>query len=86
MTALLASRGVEAPDASIPRPVAAAAARAAEAAWRFLPLEGHPPLTSFAVWVASLECTLDDSRARADLGYAPVLSREDGLAALSAPG
>ena len=86
VTALLASRGVAAPDASIPRPVAVAAARAAEAAWRWLPLGGHPPLTSFAVWVASLECTLDDSRARADLGYEPVLSREDGLAALSAPG
>ena len=58
----------------------------AETAWKLLPLPGGPPLTRFAAWVASLECTLDDSRARADLGYAPVLSREDGLAALSAPG
>jgi nucleoside-diphosphate-sugar epimerase len=86
VTALLATRGVRPPDASVPRPVAFAAARAAEAAWRLLPLRGAPPLTRFAVWVASLECTLDDSRARRDLGYAPVVTREDGLAALSAPG
>jgi nucleoside-diphosphate-sugar epimerase len=83
VTRLLATQGVEAPRGSVPRSVAEAAARAAEVAWRLLPLPGPPPLTRFAVWVASLECTLDDSRARADLGYAPVVSREDGLAALS---
>jgi nucleoside-diphosphate-sugar epimerase len=82
VTALLASRGVQPPDATVPRPVAFAAAAAAEAVWRLLPLRGAPPLTRFAVWVASLECTLDDSRARADLGYEPVVSRDDGLAAL----
>jgi nucleoside-diphosphate-sugar epimerase len=83
VTALLATRGVEAPEGSVPRPPVAAAARAAEAAWRLLPLRGAPPLTRFAVWIASLECTLDDSRARAELGYEPVVTREDGLAALS---
>ena len=83
VTALLATRGVEAPEGSVPRPLAAAAARGAEAAWRLLPLRGAPPLTRFAVWVASLECTLDDSRARADLGYEPVITRDEGLAALS---
>jgi nucleoside-diphosphate-sugar epimerase len=82
VSALLATRGVQTPDSTIPRPVAVAAARAAETAWRLLRRRDHPPLTSFAVWVASLECTLDDSRARADLGYAPVISRADGLAAL----
>jgi nucleoside-diphosphate-sugar epimerase len=82
VTALLATRGVQAPGASVPRPVAAAVAGAGEAAWRLLRLRGAPPLTRFAVWAASLECTLDDSRARADLGYAPVISRAEGLAAL----
>jgi nucleoside-diphosphate-sugar epimerase len=82
VSALLATRGVTTPDASIPRPVAAAAARASETAWRLLRRKDHPPLTSFAVWAASLECTLDDSRARAELGYAPVVSRAEGLAVL----
>jgi nucleoside-diphosphate-sugar epimerase len=82
ITDLLATRGVTPPDASIPRPVAAFAARAAEAAWRALPLKGAPPLTRLAVWLSALECTLDDSRARADLGYAAVITRAEGLAAL----
>jgi nucleoside-diphosphate-sugar epimerase len=82
VTALLATRGVQPPDGSIPRPLAAAVARAGEEAWRLLRLRGAPPLSRFAVWVAALECTLDDSRARADLGYAPVISRAQGLAAL----
>ena len=59
------------------------AAAVCETAWRALPLPGAPPLTRFAVWATGLECTLDDSRARADLGYAPVVTREEGLAALS---
>jgi len=84
VTALLATRGVTAPGGSVPRPLAAAAASVCEVAWRALPLPGAPPLTRFAVWVAGLECTLDDSRARAELGYEPVISREAGLAALTA--
>ena len=82
VTALLATRGVTPPDASAPRFAAAASARTAEAAWRALPLRGAPPLTRLAVWLASLECTLDDTRARTDLGYEPVVTREAGLAAL----
>ncbi len=82
LTELLAAHEVEAPGGSVPRPVAAAAAAVCETAWHALPLPGAPPLTRFAVWAAGLECTLDDSRARADLGYAPVIGREDGLAAL----
>jgi nucleoside-diphosphate-sugar epimerase len=83
VTALLAIRGVTAPGGSIPRPVATALAATCETAWRALPLPGAPPLTRLAVWISALECTLDDSRARAELGYAPVVTREAGLAALS---
>jgi nucleoside-diphosphate-sugar epimerase len=83
VTALLATRGVTPPDKSVPRFAALAGARAAEAAWRALPLSGSPPLTRLAVWLASLECTLDDTRARADLGYEPVVTRDAGLAALT---
>jgi nucleoside-diphosphate-sugar epimerase len=82
VTDLLAAHGVEAPGGSVPLRVAAAAAAVCETAWRVLPLPGAPPVTRFAVWASGLECTLDDSRARADLGYAPVVTREDGLAAL----
>jgi nucleoside-diphosphate-sugar epimerase len=84
VTSLLATRGVVPPRGTVPRRAALAAARAAEAAWRALPLLGEPPLTRFGVWFASVECTLDDARARSDLGYAPAVSRSEGLAALTA--
>jgi nucleoside-diphosphate-sugar epimerase len=74
---LIATQGVTAPTASVPAPVARALAAAAETAWKLLP--GTPPLTRFAAWVASLECTLDDTRARTELGYAPVVTREQGM-------
>ena len=45
---------------------------------RLLPLKGSPPLTRFASGPASQECTLDDSKARSELGYEPVISREEG--------
>ena len=83
VSALLRTQGVEPGERSIPAPMAGALARSGELLWRALPLRGSPPLTRFAMWVASQECTLDDSKARAELGYAPVRSREEGLAELA---
>jgi nucleoside-diphosphate-sugar epimerase len=77
---LLATRGVEPPTRNVPAPVAGALAATLETAWRLLPLPGRPPLTRFAVWVASQECTIDITRARNELGYKPIISRQDGLA------
>jgi nucleoside-diphosphate-sugar epimerase len=76
---LIATQGVTPPTASVPAPVARALAVVAESAWKLLPLPGTPPLTRFASWVASRECTLDDTRARAELHYEPVVSREEGM-------
>ena len=77
---LLATEGLEAPTRSVPRPIAHALAVVGEAAWGALPLPGRPPLTRFAYWVSALETTIDISRARAELGYAPVTTIDDGLA------
>jgi nucleoside-diphosphate-sugar epimerase len=81
---LLATQGVEAPSRSIPPAVAAALASTGEAAWRLLPLPGRPPLTRFAYWVSSQECTIRIDKAREQLSYAPVTSIADGLAGLRA--
>jgi nucleoside-diphosphate-sugar epimerase len=80
---MLATQGVTVPDKSIPAGAATAAAATAERAWRLLRRPGPPPLTRFAVWVSSKECTLDDSRARTELGYEPVRTRDEGLAELA---
>jgi nucleoside-diphosphate-sugar epimerase len=81
---LLSTQGVEPPSRSIPAGVARALAGAGEAAWRTLPLPGQPPLTRFAYWVSSQECTIKIDKAREQLGYAPVKSIADGLAELRA--
>jgi len=59
-----------------------ALATVGEPAWRFLPLPGRPPLARFTYWILTQECTIDDSKARRELGYAPIVSREQGLAEL----
>jgi nucleoside-diphosphate-sugar epimerase len=81
---LLETQGVNAPDKSVPTSLARAAAPAAERVWRLLGRSDPPPLTRFAMWISSQECTIDISRAERELGYRPVKTREQGLAELSA--
>ena len=84
VSGLLRTQGLEPPAKSVPEPVARLLMEAGEAAWAILPLPGEPPVPRFAFWVASQECTLSDRRAREQLGYAPVTSVADGLAAMTA--
>ena len=81
---LVATRGVEIPDKELPRRLAAAIAVVSEGVFRALRLKGTPPLTRTAYWLSSLECTIDISKARAELGYAPVRTMDEGMAELSA--
>jgi nucleoside-diphosphate-sugar epimerase len=37
-----------------------------------------------AYWISSLDTTIDISKAREELGYEPVISREEGLRDLAA--
>jgi nucleoside-diphosphate-sugar epimerase len=79
---LIRTQGVEPPTRTIPLGVAKAAAAASETAWRLLRRTDRPPLTRFTVWVSALECTLDDSLARNEMGYREIKTREEGLAEL----
>lgn len=79
VTALLQTQGVTPPDRSLPAWVAAPLAVVAEAAWKLLPLGGEPPMTRFRSWLLTQECTLDIGKAREELGYAPIVSRQQGL-------
>jgi nucleoside-diphosphate-sugar epimerase len=81
---MLGTQGVTIPDKSVPPAVAGTAARATEPLWRALRRPGPPPITRFAFWVSSQECTIDISRAERDLGYRPIRTREEGLAELAA--
>jgi nucleoside-diphosphate-sugar epimerase len=86
VTAMMETQGVSMPDKSVPGGAATFAASAAERAWRLLRRPGPPPLTGFAVWVSSKECTLDIGRAREELGYAPLTTRDEGLRQLRLDG
>jgi nucleoside-diphosphate-sugar epimerase len=41
-------------------------------------------MTRFRSWVLTQECTIEISKARAELGYRPVVTHEQGLAELRA--
>jgi nucleoside-diphosphate-sugar epimerase len=81
---MLATQGLTPPTRSIPSWFGRMLAGAGETAWRRLPLPGRPPLTRFAYWVSSQECTIRIEKARAELGYAPVKGIAEGLQELRA--
>ena len=80
---MLETQGVTPPSGSVPAGVAGVAASVSERLWRLLRRPGSPPLTRFAVWVSSQECTIDIGRAEHELGYRPIKTREQGLAELA---
>ena len=84
LSQLLVTQGVSAPSRNVPVPAAHALAVAGEALWRTLPLPGAPPMTRFAFWVSAQQCTIRIDKARAELGYEPVRSIDDGLAEMRA--
>lgn len=82
VTDLVGTAGITPPERSVPGFLAGPLAAATEGTWKLLRLGSAPPLSRMPVWLASQECTIDISKARAELGYEPVISREAGLAAL----
>jgi nucleoside-diphosphate-sugar epimerase len=76
---LIATQGLDPPARNMPRALAHGLASAGENAWGHLPLPGRPPLTRFAYWVSSQECTIRIEKAREQLGYAPVKTISAGL-------
>jgi hypothetical protein len=83
LTALLATQGIEMPNTSIPSSVARMLGIGLEAIWKTLRLKSEPPLTHFAAAMASSDCTIRIDKARAELGYAPVITIKQGLAELA---
>jgi hypothetical protein len=86
VTGMAASVQLDLPDRSIPAWAADAAGWLCEAAWRLFGLGGTPPLTRHAAMVMSRRCVLNGDKARRELGYAPVVTFEAGMAALRKKG
>lgn len=83
VSGLAVTRGISLPDASVPAWLADFIGAASEGAWRLFRLKGEPPLTRFGAMIMSRECVLKGDKARAELGYAPVISVESGLRQLA---
>jgi len=77
MTELIATQGVDAGAREVPRWVA----RAAAALTGWLP---RPPVTRTAIALVGGEVTVDDAKARRELGYLGKVTREAGLAEMRA--
>lgn len=82
VSGMLASRGLTMPERSVPSWLADTVGSISEGIWRMFGLRGEPPLTRHAAMVMSRSCTLKGDKARAELGYTPVISVADGLAGM----
>ena len=83
VTSLLRTQGLTPPDRSIPGRFARPVAKVGDATWRAVGLKGTPPLTILAVRLLGEEVTVDDAKARRELGYRNVVTLEQGLAEMN---
>lgn len=83
LTRLLASRGILPEDRAVPFGAAWAMAGVMESVWRLLRLKGEPPMTRQMLRFIGKDFTLDITQARAELGYSPVLTPEEGFRGLA---
>ena len=82
LTALAATQDVALGERDVPAAIARPLARVVEGAWRLLRIEKQPPMTRFAIDMMACSITVDTGRARAELGWAPVISLAAGLAGM----
>ena len=82
LDALAANEGVSLGERSVPGALARPLSVIVEGLWTLLRLQGAPPLTRFAVAMMSRPVTVRTDRAKAELGYAPVITVEDGIDAM----
>jgi len=83
ISGIAAARGITLPDRNIPSGVADALGATCEFLWRTFDLKGEPPLTRFSAMILSRDSVLRDAKARGEMGYAPVISVEEGLRQLA---
>ena len=86
VTKLLATQGVAPPSREIPRWLVVPVVWLGDALGRITGGALHGPMSWQEYAVLGVEVTLNIDKARRELGYAPVISREEGLAELTPGG
>ena len=79
VTTLLETQGVKVPTASVPRWLVAATAKVGDTLARLTAGRVKAPISFQEYATLGVPVTLDISKARRELGYAPVISREQGF-------
>lgn len=82
LSALVETTGRRLPSRSLPGGLLRGASWLLDRLWRALGRTTPPPLTPFSVHMMSRTVTVKTDRARQRLGWTPVISRADGLAAM----
>jgi nucleoside-diphosphate-sugar epimerase len=82
MTKMLNAGGVTPGDRAVPGWVVRTIAYLGETTYRALNIKSKPPLTRFTANIMSRDCILIDDKARKEMGYAPTVTVDQGLAAL----
>jgi nucleoside-diphosphate-sugar epimerase len=82
ISALLETQGLVVPDKSVPRAVVRTVAAVGELLGLISGGRIVPPLTLQSYATSAVEVSLNIDKARRELGYAPVISRKEGLAEL----
>jgi len=82
LSASAATHGVTLPERSIPKWLMRGLAALIEGIWKLFGLKRRPPFTRFSISMMSASVTVNASKAKRELGYTPVLSVDEGLAAL----
>lgn len=82
ISALLRTRGVEPPKATAPLSIAWTMAGVMECVWRIFRRSGEPPITRQMLRLVGQPFTVDIGKAERELSYRPVVSWEQGLAAM----
>jgi nucleoside-diphosphate-sugar epimerase len=82
LNGLLGTRGVPPIERSAPFGVAWRMAAVMEGVWRLFRLRSKPPITRQTLRMIGQDFTPDISKARRDLGYAPIIGWAEGLSRL----
>ncbi len=83
ITQLTHTQGIDPGKRSLPRWLVWALAWSFENGWKILKLNDSPPITQTALCMIGQEVTINDTKARRDLGYTGVVSRQEGLVELA---
>jgi nucleoside-diphosphate-sugar epimerase len=82
VTKLLETRGLTPKNVSLPYGLAWACASAVETVWKKCGLRKDPPVTRTTLRMIGQEFTVSSEKAKKELGYVPIVSRDEGLRSL----